>query len=70
MLYILLPSILVSLIPANDRAKDIINYLENYYLMGRIPEAYNPLNPAEIAHGLNIGLYISSKSSHTLVSLG
>ncbi|KAF2793598.1 calcium/calmodulin-dependent protein kinase [Melanomma pulvis-pyrius CBS 109.77] len=60
-----------SLIPLDIRtAKGVLDHPDNRHLVSLIPGVCSHENPQEVARGLNIGFQISTKSSHTLATIG
>ena len=61
---------LFSLIPNNDRARNVLAHPNNIHLVSLIPNAKHFENPEAVDYGLNIGFHIGSKSRYTLATLG
>lgn len=59
------PHTLFSLVPSNDRARDVLTHSNNRHLVSSLPD-----HPGGPTQGLNIGFQIGSKSCYTLATIG
>ncbi|QLI71309.1 Mitogen-activated protein kinase kinase kinase 2 [Metarhizium brunneum] len=62
------PIALFSLVPTSNRARAAVDHPENSHLVSRITD--DPDRPGDDQRGLNIGVFIGSKSRYTLATIG
>ncbi|KID86236.1 calcium/calmodulin-dependent protein kinase [Metarhizium guizhouense ARSEF 977] len=62
------PLALFSLVPENDRARAVVDHPENSHLVSHILDDQAPRG--NNSRGLNIGVFIGSKSRYTLATIG
>lgn len=61
---------LFSLVPKNDRARDVLDHPHNRLLVSDVPGSTSDVYLTEMPKGLNIGTQIPSQSRYTLAKLG
>lgn len=65
------PLALFTLVPANNRARAVVDHPENSHLVSHIAiDPDDPDDPGDDQRGLDIGVFIGSKSRYTLATIG